>query len=133
MTNRATPPLPPGPLKLPKARGRTTRHERGRMNQTEARYFADRLDPAFLSSEYLRVEFERVTLLLAPDTRYTPDFFVLRRDGGIEFHEVKAFMEDDAWVKLKVAAEQWPMFTFVLAKSKRKEEGPGWHIKTVGE
>src|SRR5690348_11605707 len=33
--------------------------------------------------------FEAVTLKLAPDCRYTPDFYVLNNDGSVTFEETK--------------------------------------------
>ena len=47
---------------------------------------------------------------------YTPDFLVILADGRIELHEVKGHWEDDARVKIKVAAAQKPWFTFVAVK-----------------
>lgn len=126
--NRATKVLPVGPLVIPKAKGRTTRREPGAMNGQEREYCNMLLaDPGFA-----RIEFERITFKLADDTRYTPDFFVVRTSGFIEFHEVKGFMEDDAWVKLKVCAEQHPWFTFVLARKRAKKNGGGWDVKVIG-
>lgn len=49
---------------------------------------------------------------LADKTFYTPDFVVLAPDGVLEMHEVKGFWEEDARVKIKVAAAQFP-FRFV--------------------
>ena len=106
-----------------KARPRRTP---GTMNGLESLY------SKFLDDQPLRWTFEAVTLKLAPDTRYTPDFMVVNADSEIEFHEVKGFMEDDAWVKLKVAAERFPEFHFVLIRRKAKKDGGGWDIKRVG-
>jgi hypothetical protein len=113
----------------PKAKGRTVRRQAGEMNKQEAEYRGILVaDPRCFA-----VEFEAVTLKLAPDTRYTPDFMVLGTNGEIQFHEVKGFMEDDAWVKLKVAAARFPMFSFVLAKKRANKDGGGWEVKVVGE
>lgn len=56
--------------------------------------------------------FERVKLKLADNTFYTVDYFVVAKDDVLEAHEVKGYWEDDARVKIKVAAEQFP-FRFV--------------------
>lgn len=56
--------------------------------------------------------YEKITLKLADDCRYTPDFFVVDLLGGITFEEVKGFWRDDAKVKIRVAAQQFPQFTF---------------------
>lgn len=58
--------------------------------------------------------FEKVTFKLADDTRYTPDFTVIENDGEMRFIETKGHWRDDALVKIKVAAEQFP-FRFTAA------------------
>lgn len=91
-----------------------------RLNKTERAYLLR------LRSLYSYVGIQNVTLKLGDDCRYTPDFSVL--DGGrFVFHEVKGFMRDDALVKLKVAARQFPMFPFVLAR----KNGSGWNITQI--
>ena len=54
---------------------------------------------------------------------YSELFFYLYR-----LHEVKGFMEDDAAVKLKVAAETFWWFQFKLVK---KDRGNSWLITNV--
>ena len=72
--------------------------------------------------------YERVTLKLGDDLRYTPDFFVILPDGLIEIYETKgAFIREDARVKLRAAAEMFP-FRFVLAQYKAKV-WTAWEIK----
>ena len=69
-----------------------------------------------------------MTLKLANDCRYTPDFFVMNKDGGFECHEVKgSWIRDDAIVKLRVTADQWPDFVFKLCVYKQGI----WTIKVV--
>lgn len=70
--------------------------------------------------------YEKVTLKLADDTRYTPDFFIVNADGSIVCEEVKGFWRDDAKVKIKVAAEQFPYFHF---QSFENDRG-GWKLTT---
>lgn len=60
----------------------------GQMNKTETAY-RDHLRALKAAGEVLDFRFEAITLKLAQDLRYTPDFFVLKPDGSIEFHEVK--------------------------------------------
>ena len=112
------------------AKGIRKRHTPGTMNGQEREY-AGMLEERKSRGEIAAVWFETFTFKLAPDTRYTPDFVVMLADGTMEAHEVKGFMEDDAWVKLKVAAELIP-FAFVLAKKKAKKDGGGWAITRVG-
>lgn len=61
--------------------------------------------------------YEKITLKLADDTRYTPDFVIVHLDGMLECVETKGFMRDDAHVKVKVAAAQFP-FRFTLVDKK---------------
>ena len=76
----------------------------GQMNKTETAY-RDHLRALKAAGEVLDFRFEAITLKLAQDLRYTPDFFVLKPDGSIEFHEVKgsrAIFRDDAKAKLSL-------------------------------
>jgi len=105
------------------ARGRTDTKDG--MNSLERRY-ADHLRTLQLASEIHSYSFERHNLKLADRTYYKPDFEVMLPDGSIEFHEVKGFMMDDANVKIKVAAAQFPQYVFRLVQWDRKT---GWKIK----
>lgn len=100
----------------------------GAMNKTEEAYAAylDRLRSA---GDVLWFRFEGLKFRLADNTFYTPDFAVMRADGQLEAHEVKGFWTDDARVKIKVAAEQYPL-TFLAVKAKAKKDGGGWAIET---
>jgi len=78
--------------------------------------------------------YEPLKLRLADLTYYSPDFMVIDKDGVVQFHEVKAqwkgaktfHSEDDAKVKIKVAAEQFPWFFFrIVWKSPE-----GWQYKS---
>jgi hypothetical protein len=103
-------------------RKRMVRPERGAMNKMEREY------SLLLAGDKGIVEysFEVLTLKLADNTRYTPDFLVIREDR-IEAHEVKGFMRDDAWVKLKVAAEKFWWLDFYLARKVNKQ----WEVVKV--
>lgn len=105
----------------------------GQMNRTETAY-AEHLQIQLLSGQITGWRFESYKLRLADRTWYTPDFVVQCLDGTIELHEVKAtgrdgklLIEDDAAVKIKVAADQYPEFEFLLAGRNTK----GWNIKPV--
>ena len=93
--------------------GPRKRHTQGRMNKTEAKHARD-LECRKLSGEIAGYWFEEIKFRLADRTWYTPDFFVKMADGTFEVHEVKGFMEDDAAVKIKVAARLFPCFIFRL-------------------
>lgn len=103
-------------LKAKAARG--SFHKRGQMNKLEAAYAA-RLESLKLAGEIADYRFECIKLRLADNTFYAPDFIVLRADGVFEVHEVKGHWEDDARVKIKVAAGLYP-FKFIAA---RKQKG----------
>ena len=111
-------------------RGRGVRRQPGTMNRTEAAY-ALALELRKHTGEVAWYAFEAMTFKLAKDTRYTPDFVVMLADGSIELHEVKGFFEDDAKVKVKVAASMFP-FVFRLVRAKAKRDGGGFEIVEVG-
>ena len=94
-----------------------------RMNKTEARYAREMIVPHGYTHR-----FESIKLRLADRTWYTPDFFVYLPDGTVQVVEVKGFWRDDARVKIKVAAEQYPEFRFVAARYIKKQ----WHLEDIG-
>lgn len=98
----------------------------GQMNKTEAAYAAH-LDARRQIGEVLWYRFEGMKFRLADNTFYTPDFAVMVAGGAIELHECKGFMEEDANVKIKVAASQYP-FVFRLV---RKAKGGNWDIREI--
>lgn len=122
-------------------RAKWKRREPGVMNDGE-RAWKQQLETVALSlplegmsSVVEKVLFEKMTLVLAKRTRYTPDFMVLLSDGNIEFHEVKGSWkapgQEDSRVKIKVAAEMFPWFVFrsVVAKKRAKKLGGGWDFQ----
>lgn len=96
----------------------------GAMNKTETRY-AQHLTLLQHAGTVLWWRFEGVKLRLADNTFYTADFFVMVADGTLEVHEVKGFWEDDARVKIKVAADQYP-FRFLAFKAEPLKRGGEW-------
>lgn len=96
----------------------------GAMNRTEEAYERELRD-ALTIGDVLWYRFEGLKLRLADNTFYTPDFAVMLSNGQIECHEVKGFWTDDARVKIKVAAEQYP-FRFIAVKALPKKSGGGW-------
>jgi hypothetical protein len=93
------------------------RKRQGFMNKTEAAYQV-RLEGQKAQGLVAWYRFEGIKLRLADKTFYSPDFFVMKTNGELEVHEVKGFMLDDANVKIKVAAENYP-FKFIVVKLKR--------------
>ena len=106
------------------------RHKPGEMNGTE-RKMSEHLEGMKHRGEIIDYRFESVTLKLAKDTRYTPDFMVMMPDGEIQFWEVKGFWHDDARVKIKVAAALFP-FLFVGCRLTPKKRGGGWEFEVFG-
>lgn len=92
----------------------------GTMNKTEAAYDAHLWNQRHAGA-VLWHKFEGVKLRLADATFYTCDFAVLPASGVLEMHEVKGFWQDDARVKIKVAASIYP-FRFIAVTKKRD----GW-------
>lgn len=83
------------------------------MNKTEAKR-AIELEALKRDGSIRDWGFERITLKLADDCRYTPDFHVIEQDGTLRFEETKGFFRDDAKVKVRVAAQQFPSSFTVL-------------------
>lgn len=78
------------------------------MNKTE-RHRAIQLEALKRDGQIRDWRFEEITLKLAADCRYTPDMAVIENDGTLRFEEVKGgFIREDAWIKVKVAARQFP-------------------------
>lgn len=94
----------------------------GVMNKTEERYANEILRPLLLAGEIVKYDFEAVKFRLAKKTFLTPDFYVVT-PTHIEIHEVKGHWEDDARVKMKVAAKLFPEFKWIAIKWKNKKEG----------
>lgn len=103
--------------------------KRDRLNKTERRFL-----------EYLKftqgkgtIGIQTITLKLAHDCRYTPDFWTWyspdrMQSEVLRFYEVKgAFIREDSIIKLKTAATQFPMFSFFLCQWKDQ----AWTIKEV--
>lgn len=97
-----------------------------KMNKTEAAY-GQLLEAMRRAGTVAAYWFEGVTLKLADDTRWTPDYFVLLPDGTCELHEVKGnFFRDDARVKTRVAARMYPFPVKVVRKA-----GAGFDVEII--
>ena len=118
-------PVPEGRARPPR-NGRTYATEA--MNRTEARYTAH-LNGLIHAGRVVAWAYESIKFKLADRTFYTPDFFVIMADGGIEIHEVKGHWEDDARVKIKAAARMNPWFRFRAVKAAR---GGRWAYESFG-
>jgi len=109
------------PLRFPRQRP-----DADGMNRAE-RAYAQHLDLLELAGEVRDWRFQPLKLRLAKGTWFTPDFQVILADGIPCLDDVKAVWrrkqadgtrvekihsEDDATVKIKVAAEEYPEWTF---------------------
>ncbi len=110
------------------------------MNRTEERYAREFLEPRLLARELLWYRYECWKLVLGHKMSYTPDFIVVKADGGIECHEVKSVwstgkvgFKDDARVKIKTAAEMYPFLTFIVAafKSPSRIRSGVWRFEDI--
>ena len=99
----------------------------GERNKTEKAY-GDFLYALQVTGEILWYRFEGLKLRLADSTFYTPDYAVMRKNGQLECHEVKGFWQDDARVKIKIAADAYP-FRFLAVRPRPKKEGGGWNVE----
>lgn len=97
----------------------------GQKNKTEQAYELEVLKPALHAGQIVWYRFEGIKFKLADKTYYTPDYCVMRSDGTMEMHEVKGFWQDDARVKIKVAADMYPL-KFIAVKRQAKKNGGGW-------
>ena len=110
------------------------RRTRGEMNRTESAY-----------AELLRVDptvhrfwFEPFSLRLSNPAAgrgamYSPDFLVLMTDGVTFVDDVKSGGLDDnaAIVRIKTAAEAFPLWRFRLVSPRKKKDGGGFEWREV--
>lgn len=111
---------------LPIARAALIEHKYD--SKTEARY-AQYLETQLLTGQIRAWWPHGITLRLGDDNRYTDDFVVLTLDGVIELHEVKGWMREASYSKMKAAANMYRLlFRFRLVKAVK---GGGWDITEV--
>ncbi len=105
---------------------------KGEMNKTEEA-FSQYLNVLLHNGDILWWKFEAIKLMLANNTSLTVDFAVMEASGLLVMIDVKgakAIVQDDARVKMKVAAKMFP-FVFRLAYPKTKKAGGGWDIEEI--
>jgi len=97
-------------------------------NRLEADY-ANHLEILKRIGDIVDYKYESVKLKVGVNTSwYTPDFWILAKDGVTEFHETKgSFFRDDAKAKLKAAALIYPHFRFFLVR----RDGQRWRVEVV--
>lgn len=76
-----------------------------------------------------------IRLVLGENSRYEPDFLVMRTTGELVIYETKAEWSngarghDDSRGKVKAAASLFP-FTIIIATKRTKRNGGGWSYET---
>ena len=96
----------------------------GQMNRTEAEYAA-LLEQRRRAGEVAWWKFEGIKFRLGDNCHYSPDFVVMLTGGRMQIHEVKGHWQDDAKVKIKVAADLYP-FEFIAVRKQPKKAGGGF-------
>jgi hypothetical protein len=85
--------------------------KQGQRNKTESRY-EQHLEILQRAGQVLWYRFEGIKLRIGDNCFWTPDFAVMNADGGLELHDCKggkAVFTDDARVKMRAAAEMYPL------------------------
>lgn len=98
------------------------------LNKTEARFRLDKLLPWLATGEIDRVgEHESVRFAIGNGVTFAPDWPAWK-DGRLRFYEVKgAFIREDAIVKLKCFATQYPEHELWLYQWK----GGDWIVQRI--
>lgn len=114
------------------------RRTRGEMNATETKY-ANELEARKQAGEIADWWFEPMSLRLSSPPegqpcRVTVDFMVLMAATGIVFmDDVKGTgVDNDAsFVRMRFAAEQFPLWRFRIVKERTKKQGGGWEVREL--
>lgn len=104
-------------MSVPLARARQVHLYPGR-NRWE-RLYAQELDLRKRAGAIADWRYEGVRLRMADGAWYKPDFLVILTDGLIELHEVKGHWREAARVRIKVTAELYPWFRFLVVRNER--------------
>jgi len=109
------------------------RLKQGEKNKTEQRYEDQVLKPALHRGDILWYRHEGIKLRLADRTFLTVDYAVLPASGVLEMHDVKGapiLFQEDAKVKMKVAAEEYP-FVFKVAYPIGRTALADWKVEEI--
>lgn len=111
------------------------RRQRGEMNTTE-RKWAEELtaDPSVYAWWFEPLSLRLTHPESGQPARLTPDFLVLYDDGTTCLDDVKGnpkFADAASGVRMKCAAELFPLWKFRIVSPKRKRDGGGWQITEV--
>lgn len=87
-----------------------------KMNKTEAQF----QQLLIRRPDVIWCGFEAIKFMVGVKTCwYCPDFVCVLDDGTVVVYEVKGWWKDDARVKIKAAAKQYPWLKFIAAQKKR--------------
>lgn len=101
--------------------GRSHKPNDGSLNKTEEAY-RQHLEILRQAGEILWFDVHCLKIRLAKATFWDTDFLVVAKDGTLEIHETKGFMEQHAAVKAKVVAYHYP-FRVIIVRKRGKD---GW-------
>jgi hypothetical protein len=87
-------------------------HDLQKRNKLERDWYAVLRSRGFSPEE---IGIENVAFKIGDDCRYNPDFNIVI-DGRWVFYECKGHMRDDALVKLKATARQFPQIDLILVR-----------------
>lgn len=101
------------------------------MNSYEEKFYNEILKPKLDNKEYTQVKFERVRIILVqPDSEtkkrestYTPDFYCIGSDGSTTVYEIKGLQDEADRLKIKLAAEMFPEWTWIMCHIVSKAKG----------
>jgi len=103
--------------------GQAKHTDEQKLNKTEKAYLA-----VLRSLGVKNLGIQNITLKIADDCRFTPDFNYLAESGVMIFVDVKGFQREDAFIKIKVAARMFPQFGFQIVK---KDRNIGWDVQAI--
>lgn len=116
-----------GWLKLLAMPGVDLKPNPGTMNRWESEH-ARHLFNLVMAEEISGYCFEKFRLDLGGKVKLIPDFFRLNNDGSFDVDDVKGFIREDSLIKFKIAAHQYPQFTFRFWTKKCGV----WQAKIIG-
>jgi hypothetical protein len=105
-----------------------SRVKRNEMSKLEIKY-QQHLNELIRAGVVASFEYERNTINLAKRTTYTPDWLIQYTDGRVVYHETKGYMEEDAWIRMKIANRMQMIPIYVVTWNRAE----GWVIKPVDE
>jgi len=107
----------------PKPAKRIRQDSKPTMNKLEQAWFEKIKQDLFTAKVYVQA----MKFKLCNGVTYCPDFVVVQHAGHMICYETKGFMRDDAAIKIKMAAKEFPNFTWILAWKESNE----WKTQTI--